>query len=171
MGKRDNFWDQMPADAEGHIRWPEDPDERAGLVRSAFGATVIGALEAVLADQLDVVDSRPPEPGLNYQQEVARRRLFEAMSEEQRVEVRGLLRKASFGALRWILVKLEHFPAGDVNFLVEPGAGLVSYPAVGIEQGELHFSYAEWVERFSDLGDDLDAAQPAVAADGASPRR
>jgi hypothetical protein len=136
-----------------------------------FGAKVIGALESVLTDQLAVVDAVPPEPSPDYQTEVARRRLFEAMSEEQRGEIRRLLRKASFGALYWILVKLEHFPAGDVNFVVEPGDGIVSYPAVGIEQGELHYAYFDWVERFSDLGDDgTDAAQPGVAAGSAAPR-
>jgi hypothetical protein len=171
MGKRDEFWEQVPEGRDGQIRWPEDPDERAALVRGVFGAKVIGALESVLADQLAVVDGVPPEPSPDYQKEVARRRLFETMSDEQRMEIRRLLRKASFGALYWILVKLEHFPAGDVNFVVEPGTGIVAYPQVGIEQGELHHSYFEWIERFSELGDDVsDAAQPGVAAAGAAPR-
>jgi hypothetical protein len=43
---------------------------KCSLFRSAFGATVIGALKAVLADQLYVVDGRPPEPGLDYQQKL-----------------------------------------------------------------------------------------------------
>jgi hypothetical protein len=41
MGKRDTFGDEVPTSASGQIQWPEDPDQRAALVRSAFGAKVI----------------------------------------------------------------------------------------------------------------------------------
>jgi hypothetical protein len=164
MGKRDVFWDQVPADANGDIRWPDDPDARAALVRDVFGAKVIGALEAVLSEQLEVVEGKPPSsPSSDFQIQAARRRLFAAMTEEQRTEVRRLLKKASFGVLYWILVKLENFPSGNVDFVVKPGTGMVCFPPVGIEQMELHHPYFDWVERFSDLGDD--------EADGAPPRR
>jgi hypothetical protein len=173
MGKRDLFWDQVPTDADGHIQWPDDSEARAALVRDVFGAKVIGALEAVLSDQLEVVEGKPPSsPSSDYQIQAARRRLFAAMTEEQRTEIRHLLKEVSFGALYWILVKLEHFPSGDVDIVVEPQKGMVSFPPVGIEQTELHHAYFDWVERFSDLGDkEPVAAQPGVAADGAAPRR
>ena len=173
MGKRDTFWNQVPTDSSGDIRWPDDPDARADLVRDVFGAKVIGALEAVLSQQLEAADGKmPTNSSSDYQFEEARRRLFVALTEEQRTEVRRLLKEASFGALYWILVKLEHFRSGNVDFVVRPRTGDVVFPPVGIEQTELHHLYFDWVERFSDLGDEEPkAAQQGVAADGTPPRR
>ena len=155
MGKRDVFWEHLPQDDEGQICWPEDADQRLTLVRAAFGAKVIGALEAVLDARLEVADGRAPAPGSNdYEREAARRAVFAGMSDEQRVEVRRLVKDACFGTLYWILVKLEHFPFGEVDFKVEPCTpdGKALAP-VGIEETELHHLYFDWVERFSDHGD------------------
>ena len=153
MGKRDKFWSNIPEQEDGQILWPDDPSERAALVRSAFGAEVIGALEAILAEQLQIADGVPPEPGQdNYQNEASRRSVLAAMTEEQRREVRRLLRDACFGTLYWILVKLEHFPSGDVDFTVEPfGPDEKVYERIGIEETELHHLYHEWLDRFADL--------------------
>jgi hypothetical protein len=155
MGKRDTFWDQVPTDDEDQIRWPDDADERLTLVRDVFGARVIGALESALEEDLEVADGRSPTPGSpNYEQEAARRQVFAGMSDEQRAEVRRLLKSACFGALYWVLVKLEHFPQGNVDFTVEPYApGGKAFPTVGIEETELHHLYFDWMERFSDHGD------------------
>ena len=155
MGKRDDFWDHVPADEEGQFVLPEDAAQRVALVRSAFGAKVIGALESVLHDSLEIAGGKPPEPGsTDYQVEAARREVFAKMSEAERVEVRRLLRRSCFGTLYWILVKLEHFPLGNVDFTVEPFTPTgKSFPRVGVEETELHHLYFEWVERFSDYGD------------------
>jgi hypothetical protein len=155
MGKRDLFWDGVPSDADGQIQWPEDPHQREDLVRAAFGAKVIGALEAVLEERLQVARGERPAPGSHdYERDAARRMVFAAMTELQKVEVARLVKSACFGTLYWILVKLEHFPLGDVDFVVEPyTVEGRPFPKLGIEQTELHHLYFEWVERFSDHGD------------------
>jgi hypothetical protein len=153
MGKRDEFWRSLP-EVEGQVRWPEDAEARSALVRGAFGATVIGALEAVLSDELEAVDGKPPAEGQNdYQAALARRQVFASMSEPQRAEVRRTITSATFGALYWILVKLENFPAGNIDFTVEPFTpDEETYPRVGIEETELHQLYFDWLERFSERG-------------------
>jgi len=60
MSKRTAFWDQMPHNEEGSIEWPEDAEVREKLVRDAFGAKVIEALEAILEEQWEISDGRPP---------------------------------------------------------------------------------------------------------------
>jgi hypothetical protein len=154
MGKRDNFWDQVPQDEEGQILWPEAAEDRVALVRDVFGAKVIGALEAILDQQLEIVRGVPPTPGQdNYLAEAARRAVFAKMSDVQQAEVCRVVKSACFGTLYWILVKLEHFPCGDVDFTVEPFTPEgKTWPPVGIETMELHHLYFDWIERFSDHG-------------------
>ena len=154
MGKRDDFWETLSYDEEDAIRWPEEPLPRATLVRDVFGATVIGALESVLEDGLAAAAGQPPQPGASdYEVEAERRRVMASLSEEQRAEVCRLLKESCFGTLYWILVKLEHFPQGSVDFTVEPFSSQgVAFPAVGIKALELHHPYFDWVERFSDHG-------------------
>jgi|GEM_PF-3333211 len=154
MGKRDNFWSQVPEDEDGQILWPQESAERVALVRDAFGAKVIGALEAILDEKLAIADGTPPEPGQgDYQSESARRAVFAKMSEAQRAEVRRLVKSSCFGTLYWILVKLQNFPSAHIDFVAEPFASEVSFPPVGIKETELHHLYFEWIERFSDHGD------------------
>src|SRR5262245_38618475 len=102
MGKRDAFWSQVPRDTEDHVQWPEDGSQREHLVRALFGATVVGALEAVLEDSLEVARGAKPVPGSNdYEREAARREVFAAMSDSQKAEVARLLRVACFRSLYW----------------------------------------------------------------------
>ena len=155
MGKRDVFWDHVPTDEDGQIQWPEDAIERERLVRAVFGAKVIGALEAMLGEQLEIASGQPPAPGsTNYEEEALRRKVFAGMSDAQQAAVRRLARDACFGTLYWVLVKLEHFPQGNVDFTVEPFSPQgAAYPSVAIEETELHHLYYQWVEQFSDHGD------------------
>ena len=154
MGKRDDFWETLSYDEEGSIRWPEEPQARASAVRDVFGATVIGALESVLEDGLAAAAGQPPQPGAHdYEVEAERRKLMASLSAEQRAEVSRLLKASCFGTLYWILVKLEHFPQGSVDFTIEPFTKQgVAFPGVGIKATELHHPYLDWVERFSDHG-------------------
>ena len=157
MSKRDAFWDSVPTDDEGNILWPDDTGEREELARAMFGAKVIGALESVLEDHLETVGGRPPKAGApDYEEEAPRREVFASLSPVQRAEVERLLRRACFGTLYWILVKLEHFPMGDVDFTVKPffedGR---ECPPVGIEKMELHHLYFDWRKQFADHIDGL----------------
>lgn len=172
MGKRDSFWENLPYDDDGQVRWPESADARESLVRSAFGARVIGALEAVLDEHLKTASGQRPEAGSpHYERENARREVFAQMSDSQRREVARLVNSACFGTLYWILVKLEHFPLGEVDFKVEPyRADGTEFPQVGIEEAELHHLYFDWVDRFSDHGDgSVDAVEQSDRADGTEP--
>ena len=154
MSKRDEFWQLVPRGADGHIQWPDDVSERTQLVRSAFGAKVIGAIEAVVKEHFDIVNGVPPD-SVQTPPDAARRAAFACMSDAQRARICDELRLACFGTLYWILVKLEHFPYADVNFTATPFTpDGMAFPVIGIEETELHHLYFEWVEEFSEYGDE-----------------
>jgi hypothetical protein len=155
MGKRDRFWKQVPWKDGERIEWPDSEAERAALASDLVGAKVIGALEAILEEQLEVVNGIPPKPGRDdFRAEAARREMFANLSETQRVEIRRVMKTACFGTLYWILVKLGNLPGADVDFIVQPiTADDELLPKVGLKQTELHHLYLDWVERFSDDGD------------------
>ena len=155
MGKRDDFWHSLRQDEEGELHWPEDPEARASLAKDILGARIIGAVEAVLDERLQIADGQPPKPGRDdYQQEATRRTIFAQMSEEQRAAVRALLKSACFGTLYWILVRLKSYPGAAVDITMAPytpdGAEL---PVIGLNETELYFWYFDWVEKFSDHGE------------------
>jgi hypothetical protein len=160
MGKRDTFWDTLPTTSEGNIIWPEDPEARAALARDLLGCRIVGALESVLDDQLEVVASAPPTPGSEgFQIELARRAVFAELTPLQRAEVTRLVKRACFGTLYWIMVRLRHYPGGDVDFRVSPytaeGAAL---PDIDVTETELFHHYHRWVEKFADHDDGSGAA-------------
>ena len=152
VSKRESFWDEIPHDADGNIVWPDVAALREKMIRAAFGAKVIGALEAIVEEQWEKADGVPPKPGHDdYTAEANRRQIFAGMTGPQREQVRKLVKDACFGTLYWILVKLEQFPQGDVQIAVEPfHADGKTYPPVAIEETELHHLYFDWIERFSD---------------------
>ncbi len=155
MSKRGDFWEQLQQDENGDVLWPEDSEARAALAKDILGARVVGAVEGVLEEELEVADGKPPRPGRDdYQEEAARRELFASMSDAQRAAVRGLLKRACFGTLYWILVKLKNYPGASVDITMYPwlpGGG--SLPSIGLNETELYFWYFDWVKKFTDHGD------------------
>jgi hypothetical protein len=165
LSKISEFWKANTAG--GRMAWPDDPEGRDALARSAFGTAFVEAIDYWLRRADDLVDnpSPPSEPWKRATEDAAYRPTFAAMSESQRELVRKLVRHTALGVVFTSLTNLDQWPPGhfEISLTDGEGGGPVVRGTATSPPGDLHDGLYDWVWEFSEYASILMSRTPMQA--------
>ena len=152
MRKGDEFFEALEYDEEGHVVWPEDPEERRRVASGLLGSKVIESVQSATQEMLSHVDGRWPAPGsARYEDDIRVAEQFKAMSPEQRAAVESLVEQTARLVGFSIFLGVEHFGPGRVEMSVRPiSKGEIAGGPIGLAVVEWQQAYLDWEEQFGE---------------------
>ena len=154
MSKRSTFYEEL-FDVDG-IRLADDDNTNVENGRRLLGAILVGQMDVTIESALKVIaginQHTENSPLHAKQQELCE--VFASMSESQRDAARTLVRDNTSLMLFSICSKLDQFPGFDVAIslrtLPTDDPSMREFVVASGDHEELHASYFDWIEDFSD---------------------
>ncbi|PHQ32946.1 hypothetical protein [Rhodopirellula bahusiensis] len=154
MSKRDALYDEL-FDEDG-VRLSEDAETNVDNGRRLLGATLVGVMDRSIESALETVSGgnafRDESPLHAERQELCG--AFASMTDAQRDAVRELVRDNASLMLFGICSKLDQFPGFEVavhlRTLPTDDPEMRDFVIASGDHDELHGSYHQWVDDYSD---------------------